>query len=280
MSGQPKASAQLSKASFTLLRQKKRLLLLSFAGTFISLVITVIALIPLFKMDIAAWKTGHVSANTYLIFFGILLLLFAIVNFVALFFTAAITDCALKHIQHQPYTLMSGLKAAVVSAGKIYHWQLIMTSVGPAIRLAEYWVDRWPHTDFAVNTLRNIKWVIATTFIVPILLAEKCSAPEAVKRSAALISAKWGTPTIFSISAGMIILGIRIMALLPLLIAILIGGKTVLIIGSIITVILFFGISTVNSTLFTLTISALYLFAIDVDTSPHYDVNYLKSVFK
>jgi hypothetical protein len=115
--------------------------------------------------------------------------------------------------------------------------------------------------------------------MLPILLAEKCSAPEAIKRSAALISAKWGVARRVSIKGSTMILWTRIASFLPAFIALLIGGKTILIVGSIITAVLFLSVSSINAAALIMAISALYLCAIDVNTSPYYDADALKSAF-
>ncbi|MCX7125070.1 MAG: DUF6159 family protein, partial [Gammaproteobacteria bacterium] len=148
------------------------------------------------------------------------------------------------------------------------------------ICVTQYWWDNWPKTKTAKNWLSNLSWVTATFFVTPILLYETRSATQAVRRSAELVKKHWGNVLVSQLNIRMNAWTIHLLSLIPTFIALLIGGKIIIIIGSTITVILFLIIFSVSCTLRLILGAALYLFAKEHDLSAYYDVDLLKNAFR
>lgn len=271
---------QLAKQSLAVLKQKKSLILFPLLGTIVILAVFIAGLTPLFKIEKAAWINPHaISKMTVVLFYLIILILFFVAHLFTILFNAGLIACTVKHIKGEPYTISTGFKIMLFRFPILYLWTSLMTTLGAYVRLVEYWSDRWPTSKMATDTLAGLPWLMATFLMTPILTIEPTHPWHAIKRSAQLFKNTWGMCGVSNISIGKITVPLRMISFLPLLIALFIGGKTLLIVGSIITAILFFGISTAVSALHATLTSALYLHANGVNVSPYYDIELLKKAF-
>lgn len=271
---------RLSHSSLLILRQHKKMLILSIANLIFNLPVFMIILAALFRIEATATATGHTTVQQYLLFFGLLLILFLVMNFVNLFFLTALTDCALRILQNQAEDFKNAFKTALRLSGKIFCWQIFMTTAGVVVRFAEYWIDAWETHSIKQTYLHNMKWVIATTFIIPTMINERCGIIDAVKKSAALIHDNWGSAEILRIQPTAILFVFRLISFLPLIIALIIGKKTIVYIGSTITGILFFSISAINTALIFILIAALYLHAKKIVLTPYFEDTALQNAFQ
>ncbi|OGT43814.1 MAG: hypothetical protein A3F13_01530 [Gammaproteobacteria bacterium RIFCSPHIGHO2_12_FULL_40_19] len=271
---------QLAKQSLAILKQKKSLILFPILSTVIVLAVFITGLTPLFKIEAIAWTNpSAVNKTTVVIFYFIFLALFFIAHLFTTLFNVGLTDCIIKHLKNEPYTIGAAFKRMFFRFPRIYLWVSLMTSFGVFVRIVEYWSDHWPSSKTATDTLAGLPWLVATFLVTPILTIENINPWRAIKRSAQLVKNTWGAPITSNIAIGKITVPLKIIAFLPVLIMLLIGGKTKLLIGSIITSLLFFSIGTVASAIHCTLTSALYLYANTVNISPNYDAELLKNAF-
>ena len=272
---------QLAKQSLAILKEKRSLFIFPLLSAICLITLYFAVLIPLFKIEANAWlHPGSVNKTTFVIFYLALLALFFVSHLITIVFNTGLTSCTIKHIKGEPYTISSGFKTMIFRFPLLYLWTTLMTSLGAYVRLVEYWSDNWPTFRFATDTLAGLPWLKATFFMTPVLTIEKINPWHAIKRSAHLFKNTWGTSVVAKTCIKRITFPLRGIAFLPALIVVIIGGKTVLIIGGITTSIMFLSISTVVAALNCTLTSALYLHATGVNVSAFYDIALLKDAFQ
>jgi len=271
---------QLSKQSLAIIQQKKSLLIFPIAHVVINLLLLATVLAPLITLEKTAWEIGKISEKSYFIFFMIVLLYFAVTNLITLIFNAALSFCAIQHIQNKPYTIGGGLKTALSRVATLYCWKVLMVTFGAYVRFSEYWLDDWPTSSTATNVLCGVRWRIAVLFIVPVLIIENLGPWNAVKRSAQLLKNTWGTSLIYRARANMIVFIISLIALLPFFIGLFVGHETAITLGTSVSAVLLIIITVFHSATQIILVSALYLFANGVDASRYYDTALLKEAFR
>lgn len=270
----------LAKQSLAILKQKKSLIIFPLLSTIVILAVFIAGLTSLFKIEATAWVNPKaVSKATVIIFYLIFLALFFVVHLLTILFNAGLITCTTKQITGEPYTISSGFKTVCFRFPMLYLWASLMTTFGGFVRIAEYWSDRWPASKMATDLLAGLPWLMATLLMTPIVAIEKINPWRAIKRSAHLFKNTWGTSVVSNIGIEKITLPLRVISFIPLIIAMIIGSKTLLIVCGIITAILFFSISTAALALQSTLISALYLYANGIDVASFYDVELLKNAF-
>lgn len=272
-------SIKLMKQTALIVRQRPSLLIFPFISTLLIVCALFFAIRPLAHIEETAWKTNQLPTHDYFIFLAIVLLLFGLINLITLVFNVSLTICAVKHIKHETYTIGLGFKTGFQCIGKLFRWRIFSNTVGVVVRFLEYWVDSWPHYAIAKNTFLSLKIRTAVFFITPIIIQEKLNSFSAIRRSANLVKNKWGDSASYKVSIGVIVFLFNIIFLIPALIALLIGGKTIVFIGSAISSVLLLITSIIYAALNTILIAALYLYATDVDVSEFYETELFKNVF-
>lgn len=272
----------LTKQSFAIAQQRKNLLIFPTISTILIMATFVIGLTPLFQIEAAMWRdNGYISEKTFIIFMVILLILFSIVGLLTLLFNAALTACALKHIRQEPYNISTGFKVMASHFWKIFLIKNFYDGIAIYVKFMRYWVDDWSKSSASMWLTSGLPWSDAVLLITPVLVAENTSFLQTLKRSAELVKNKWGADvTLRSNLFSRMLSLIGILAFIPLIVGIIIGGNMAIIIGVAITVLMSIIKTIVHSTTQVILNCALYLYATDVDISHFFDTELLKKSFR
>lgn len=281
MQNRLQTSAEFIKRSLDIIRKNKRFLILPAINLMISIGLFALIFTPLIQFEKSLWENGgHPSIQTILVFFIVFLIYLTISNLIALLFHIAQSGYAINFINNEPCTLGHCFKRALKNTKQIYYYKLLCDSFFPMIRLLEYWMDNWPNTKFATDTLSGLHVRVAIYLVIPILSSEKTSAFKALKHSAQCIKNTWGVSLRPRMTASATIIWLHLLSLIPALIALIIGGKIIIITGSVISVILFLCTSMLYTTAHIILASVLYLFAMgNKNTARFYDDALLKKAF-
>jgi len=271
---------QLAKHSFALINQKKSLLFFPTINVLLTVGLLTIAMIPIIKVEKMTWGMPQVTKNEVILCLGILFIFFFIVHVITVLCHAALTACAIKQIKNEPLDIFTGFKIFYTHFSILFVWTLITTSIGIVIRTLEYWIENWSSFKMVTNILAGLTWFIASFFILPVVIAENRELIAAIKQSAHLVKKTWGPARYSCIGTGIVTFFVTLAALLPLIIAILMGGKMSVTICSIITSTLVICISILNSASRTILIAALYLYAKGEDTANFCDENLLRKALR
>lgn len=187
---------ELAKVSWSVLRADKELLLLPVLSAACAILVTATLFVPLLIVPDMLAK-GERGFGVYL---GLFLFYFAN-YFVVIFFNTALIGAATIRLQGGDPTLSQGLAFAWSNVGRIVQWAALAATVGMILRLIEErleWVGR------IVVGLIGAAWNIATYFVIPVLVYERLSPMDAVKRSASLFRETWGERAIVAVSFGLL----------------------------------------------------------------------------
>lgn len=112
-----------------------------------------------------------------------------VATFIAVFFNVALAACAVRSMRGEDTRVSEGLSAALGRIGPILAWTLVTTTVGLILRVLE---ERLPLAGRITAWIAGAAWAIATFFVVPVLALEGSGPLAALKRSAAVVKARWG----------------------------------------------------------------------------------------
>lgn len=112
-----------------------------------------------------------------------------VATFIAVFFNVALAACAVRSMRGEDTKVSEGLAAAFGRIGPILAWTLVTTTVG---LILQWFEERVPFAGRITAWIANAAWAIATFFVVPVLALEGSGPLAALKRSAAVVKARWG----------------------------------------------------------------------------------------
>ena len=195
-------SLELAKASWSVVRADKELLLLPVFSVIATLLVVASFLAPAFA---AGWlpadgaAAGDAGALTY-----VWLLAFYIVSyFVTIFFNTALVGAAMIRLDGGDPTLADALGLAWQRVGRIAGYACIAGTVGLLLRALEErvgWLGR------IVVASIGIAWTLATFLVVPVLVARNLGPIDAVKESARMLRETWGENLAGNLGLGLVFL--------------------------------------------------------------------------
>jgi hypothetical protein len=138
-------------------------------------------------------------------------------------FNVALVFAANDRIEGRTPTIASSMAQAWGRRGVIFEWALLSAVVGTAIRLLE---ERLGLVGRLLGFVGGLAWIVATYLVIPVLAFEDLGPIDAVKRSSAILKARFGTVTRSGLRFGAIFLGLSIAAMLVLVFGVaLIAGR-------------------------------------------------------
>ncbi|MCU0971983.1 MAG: DUF6159 family protein [Gammaproteobacteria bacterium] len=262
MAGRFARSLELAKASWTVVRADKELLLLPVMSVASLIVILGSLAVPVAVLG--GFTTGAASddpgAGTML---GALLF-YIVVYFITLFFNTALVGAAMLRMDGQDPRLGDGLRIAWERVGRIFLYACIAATVGVLLRAIEErvgWLGR------IVVKLIGVGWALATFLVVPVLVARNVGPIEAVKDSAGLLRRTWGENIIGNVGLGLVFglayFGLAIVAVFVVMAAIQSGSAALIALVVALGLLAFFTLSALHATMQGVYSAALYRYATD-----------------
>lgn len=201
-----KRSWELTKQSWSVLREEPRLLVLPVISaalslaTIISFFIPAVVLMSVFVQN----QTGvanHSPKDTQVHpgFWALMFVVYFLTFGITTFFNAALIFCALAKFRGEPVSLRAGLAAAAGRWKQIIAWSLLNATVGVVLQMLKEkadWLGR------LVLGFAGLAWTIMTFFSVPVLVVEGVGPVDAVKRSVELHKKIWGESLITQVGVG------------------------------------------------------------------------------
>ena len=131
---------------------------------------------------------------------------------VIIFFNAALVAAALERLRGGDPNVKSGLKAALRHSYRILAWALISVAVTLVLAALR---ERGGLAGRVASMIGGIAWSLATFFVIPVLVSEGLGPLAAIKRSASLMKATWGSQV--TANFGFTIIGVvaTVVALVP-----------------------------------------------------------------
>jgi hypothetical protein len=281
MAGKFARSWALMKASATVLRSDKSLLLFPLMSGLCTLLVAASFLIPVGVMMIGGEHAGQdfqqrMSTGAYLLMFAFYLVQY----FVIIFFQTALTGVALMHLRGEPTSVGAGFALARSKLPQILGYALIAATVGLLLRMIQ---ERLGLIGRVVVGFIGLAWTVATFLVVPVLASKDVGPVDAVKESVELLKRSWGENLIGSGGIG-VVFGL-LMVLAVLVSALLIGGAVAMqsivaiVVAAVVVVLGFVLLGLIQSSLHGIYAAALYRYAEAGEASVGFDQALLQQAF-
>ncbi len=259
---------RLARASWTVVRGDRELLILPVVSFLCSLV--VLAAFGAGMFGVGLPKDGEsVRPGIYVLGFC----MYVALAFVTIFFNAAVIGTAMKRLKGEPASIRDGLALARAHIGKIFLWALITASVGMVLRTIQ---ERSGLIGRILAGIIGIAWSVITFFVVPVLLYEPLTVGDSIRRSAHIFRTRWGEQF-----TGNATIGIAIVLLsIPVLI---VGGlliAAVPVVGIVFTVLSIGALMAVGSACSGVFNAALYRYATTGESSGAFSEEDLNGSFR
>jgi hypothetical protein len=192
MTGQLQRGWSMARASFSVLKRNPRLVVLPAISGAIFLIVAGAILASLIATQPIWNRLGDSNSGTlwfYVAAFAVIYVLTA----VAIFFNVALIHCALRcHVGDEP-SIGGGLAAAAGLLPQILGWALITATIGIALNSLRYFLkENLGIFGSLLGGVFELSWAAAAYFVVPVLVTERVGPITALRRSAAILRAKWG----------------------------------------------------------------------------------------
>ena len=279
MAGRFSRSIELAKASWSVVRADKELLLLPVLSVAALILIVGSFVVPFAALGgfTAAASGGGAEAGTMLVAF----VFYVVSYFITLFFSTALVGAAMIRMDGGNPTLSDGLRIAWQRKGRIFGYACIAATVGLLLRMIEErvgWVGR------IVVKLIGVGWTLATFLVVPIIVTRDVGPVGAVKESADLLQRTWGENLIGNVGLGLAFalayIGLAIVAVLGVMLAGQTGNAIIISTVILLGLLAFFTLAALHATMQGVYSAALYRFATDHATPlPGFGPGLLENAF-
>jgi hypothetical protein len=272
-------SWQLVKASASVLRQDKALLVFPAVSSLAALLVAVTFILPMVLM---VPLTEVVSEDESVsIGFWIWLFLFYLTQyFVMFFFNTALVGAAMIRLEGGQPTLGAGLQVAISRIGAIFVYAVMAATVGLILRMIE---ERLGFIGRMVVGLIGLAWTVATFLVVPVLVTRNVNAVEAVKESTALLKKTWGENLIgqggIGLAFGFIQAGLIFGTITLAAVAGMVGGLVLAITVLVVGVLVILVAALVQTALSAIYAAALYRFATNQSNPEAFNAGLLQDAF-
>ncbi|MBL8522211.1 MAG: hypothetical protein JNN20_00845 [Betaproteobacteria bacterium] len=273
-------SWELVKASGSVLKQDKELLLFPLISSIATLLVIACFALPVIGMGaldgLSGGGNGAVSAGVYVLAF----LFYLSQYFVIFFFNAALVGAAMIRLDGGNPTFSDGLRIATSKAGSILGYAAIAATVGMILRAIQ---ERVGFLGKIIVGMLGAGWTVATYMVVPVLVARDIGPIDAVKESAMLLKKTWGENIAGQVGLGAAFTLIQLGVIgcgIALIIAMAFTQSSVLIILAVALVVIAVIITAlIHAALSGIYSAALYRYASDGEGTAGFDNNALQLAF-
>jgi hypothetical protein len=271
-------SFDLLKASATVLKTDRQLLIFPLVSGCAMLVVVLCFALPLFGLR--AFDGLHGTGDGGPLLYSVAFLFYVVQYFVIFYFNAALVGCALMRFDGGAPTVGDGLRMANARIGTILGYAVIAATVGVILRAIQ---ERVGFLGRIITGLLGVGWSVATFLVVPVLVARDVGPVQSIRDSAGLLKRTWGENVVGQAGLGLafsviqlavILVGAGLvvaaaMSELPLLVA----AAVLLVIGGVIATVLF------HSALSGIYAAALYRYASNGDAAAGFGNDVLNTAF-
>jgi hypothetical protein len=199
-------SWSLVKASASVLRADKELLLFPLLSAICSIIVAVSFFVPAMLGGLfSGINREHPQPLLYVVLFTF----YVVQYFVIIFFNSALVGAATIRLRGGDPTVADGFRIAMSKLPAILGYAVISATVGVILRALQ---ERAGFIGRFVIGLIGVAWTVASFLVVPVLVNQDIGPIDAVKRSADLLKKTWGQNLIGNVGLGLVF-GIGIFAL-------------------------------------------------------------------
>jgi hypothetical protein len=270
---------ELAKESFRVLNLDKELLLFPIISGISCLLVLASFAVPLWATDYlnVILDDGKIAEDP--LAYALLFAFYFVNYFVIIFFNSALVACAVIRFKGGDPTLSDGLRAAQRRLPQILGWAAVSATVGLVLKMIE---SRSEKVGQIVSGLLGMAWSITTYFVVPVLVVEKLGPIEAMKRSVAILRKTWGEALSANFGIGVIAFLFTLPGIAVVVLGIVaINGVNVAAGAALVAlgIVMIMLVSLVSSTLNSILLAALYLYAAEGEIPGQFNASLLEHAF-
>jgi hypothetical protein len=268
----------LTKQSWTVLKSDRSLVVFPLLSTAFALIAVAAIWVP--TAVISGIFTGEAINQNDPAYYIAAAATAYVSTFIAVFFNVALAACAVRSLQGEDTTVGEGIGFALQRLGPIVGWTVVAATVGLLLRLVE---ERVPLAARIAVWIAGAAWAVATFFVIPVLALEGSGPVRSLKRSVAVIKARWGegaTGTV-AISAVTFVVVLAIIVI-GAACGIMLAAAGLQLIAIVVTAIAVFGViavSIISSALTEIFRVAVYQYAVAGTSVGAFDDGLLKNAF-
>jgi hypothetical protein len=277
---------ELVRQSWNVLKLDKELLVFPLVSGLACLLVLASFALPLWATGfldtvLEEGPAGEVGGDAaHQIIGAVILFAFYYVNyFVIIFFNTALIACAIIRFKGGNPNLADGFSAAFSRLPQIAGWALVSATVGIILKAIE---SRSEKVGAFVSSLLGMAWSAMTYFVVPVIVVERTGPIQAGKRSLEILRRTWGEALVANFGIGLVVFLASLLGLVPLFVGILAVnaghsalGALAILIGLVIVLL----VSLVSSTLSSIIVGALYLYAAEGTAPRQFDDRLFRNAF-
>src|SRR5688572_32302482 len=265
----------LAKASASVLKSDKELLLFPVISTIAMLIVIATFAVPVFALNLFAGD----EPDPLLFILGFLF--YVSQYFVIFFFNTALVGAAMIRLEGGDPTVRDGLNIAMSRIGPILGYAAIAATVGMILNALK---ERAGFLGDMVINLVGAAWTVATAMVVPVLVAQNVGPVDAIKESVSLLKKTWGENIIGNagiglafrlIMVGVIVVGVTLAILMSATVSPWFG----LAIG-VLTIIAVLMLGVVQAALSGIYSAAMYRYAVDGHAPAGFEGDALQMAFQ
>ena len=279
MAGKFSRSWTLVKASASVLRSDKELLVFPLVSALATMLVAASFVLPMIGLGLFEQIDRHESMPP--LYYAWLFGFYFVQYIVIFFFNSALVGAAMIRLDGGDPTVADGFRIARSKLLPIVGYAAIAATVGMILRSLE---QRAGFIGRIVIGMIGVAWTLATFMVVPVLVARDVGPIEAVKESALLLKRTWGENLIGNVGIGFVF-GLITLAVM------LVGGALIVFsavnnmlpvavtLGAV-TVLALIGVALVQSALGGIYSAALYRYATDGQAPAGFDGAALQQAFR
>jgi hypothetical protein len=280
MAGRFSRSLELARASWSVVRADKELMLLPVMSVIALMVVVGSFVVPVavlggFAGGAAEGEPGPIAWVAGLVFY-------VIAYFVGIFFNTALVGAAMIRMDGGNPTVGDGLRIAWQRVGRIFGYACIAATVGLLLRAIEErvgWVGR------LIVKLVGVGWTLASFLVVPVLVTRDVGPVDAVKESAGLLRQTWGENIIGNVGLGLVFLVVYVVLVLAFVLGLALAAQAnvpalaaIVVLAGVVTVLV---VAALQATMQGVYAAALYRYATRPGSAvPGFPVEVMQTAFR
>jgi hypothetical protein len=244
-------SFRLVKESYSVLKKDKELMLFPIISGVAGIILLISFLIMMFS-------TGLFGSLGNLISYPLIFLYYLLSYFIIIFFNTGLIACANIRLNGGDPKFKDGIDIALKNIGKIFAWALISATIGMVLR----WLsEKSGLIGRIIIGLIGMAWSLLTFFVLPVMILEKASVTDSIKKSGALFKKTWGENAVGQFSMGLAFFLFGLLGIIPLVIAVLSGSLPIMVLFIGIAFLYWLILGILNASLNGIFLTALYNYA-------------------
>ncbi|MEL6308503.1 MAG: DUF6159 family protein [Chloroflexota bacterium] len=275
-------SWQLVKASWAVLQADKELLWFPVISGIVTMLISLVMLIPAIAVSITLFSTGANDGVNQTVGIVGLFIFYFVTYGVGIYFNTALVGAAMIRLDGGDPTLSDGFGIANSRLGSILGFAAMSATVGVILRTLE---ERGGIVGDIVSFLGGVAWGMASFLVIPVIVAQDVNAWQGLKTSARLLRETWGEQITGNFSiGGVFFVGYLLIIVLGVGLGILVGSlfeSTALVIG-IVSLVVFalIALAVLQGAITGIYQATLYRYAESGVAPDMFDIDLIKGAFK